>query len=160
MKNSVNSVNSVNQCQLSDSAKQSLCLIGKSKQYILLLILAIAIAYYTVNVQEKQVIAAECCPENLDNFPDMFPFRLSGNVLAINALCFFCMLARQYFCKNTDPTNCSPSYNYTASILALGAGLILLYDLFYVKGRGLQPHRYQHSTKPLSRWLQQLKPSM
>lgn len=139
--------NSINQCRLSDSAKQSLCLIGKSKQYILLLILAIAIAFYTVNVQEKQVIAAECCPEKLDDFPNMFPYRLSGNVLAIIALLFFCMLARQYMCNNTDPTNCSPAYNYTASALAVIAALILFYDLFYVKGRDLQSRRYRQKRK-------------
>lgn len=142
-----NSVNSVNQCQLSDSAKQSLCLFGKSKQYILLLILAIAIAYYTVNMQEKQFIVSECCPENLDKCPNLFPFSVSGNVLAIIALLFFCMLAKQNLCNNTDPTNCSPAYNYTASALAVIAALILFYDLFYVKGRSLQPHRYHQKKK-------------
>ena len=116
-------------CELTEENLETLCSLEKSKNYIALIIIAIAVAYHSVDIEQERLIASVCEPDRLADLPDVFPFEIFTNVSTLIAVYFFYCLSGKTLKEDTNPDNCISSYDFTASALVLIATMIRLYSL-------------------------------
>lgn len=109
-------------------------LIEKSQHYILVIIGATLLSYYSTQIQKQQLICTAverpCCR----CLPDTFSIKFISDVLIIAALFFFFNLSKEQAdaCEN-ETACCSAHFNYTASVLVLLAALIRFFDTNFVR---------------------------
>ncbi len=117
----------------SDEVKKQLCIIDKSEMYIIFILGSVILSLFNIKSQRSNLINSICYPDNPEKIIDTFKCRIVANLLTSCGLVFFLCIAKQALKDNTDASDCSPSYNYVASILVTFAGFIRLFDILYSK---------------------------
>lgn len=110
--------------------------IEKSQQYILVIIGAILLSFYSTQIQKQQLICTAvehpCCR----CLPDTFPIKFISDILILAALFFFFHLSKEQVDSCEGETGCcSARLNLTASMLVLLAALIRFFDINFVRCR-------------------------
>lgn len=125
-------------CEITDeTALKNLNIVDNSLVGLIFVIISLIISYCTTKTDRQKLIASQCAPETLEDFPDDFPTRVGTNLLITTALIYFFSVTKKTLCENTDCTNCSPLFNHISSTLVLGASLLRLYDIFYTRKRSI-----------------------
>lgn len=124
-----------NICEFSDELKQTLCILFRTKTYLILFIIAIIISLYTTDIFIKDTIKAGCNPDEPQEPTNIFKYRVTSNILSTSGLFFFYCLSKKTLENNTDKTDCSPFLNYIASGIVLFAAIIRLYEIIYSECR-------------------------
>ena len=125
--------------ELPDAIKKQLCVIDQSMAYILLVIGAVILSYYSVSIQRKQLICSVTQDECCKCLPDIFPIKCTSSIMIIISVCFFFNIAKEN-CEQqqTDPAICnSAEINYGASLFVLIAAAMRFYDLIKVESSKL-----------------------
>lgn len=114
-----------------EEIKAQLATIDKSQWYIGLTIAAIALSYYTIGIQRKQLLCSVTKDPCCKCLPDPFPLQSLSSILVIVALVFFYNLSAETLCR-TPADKCTCKMNklsYLASALVLAAAVIRFYNL-------------------------------
>ncbi len=120
---------------LSDKLVEQVKVIDESLEFILLILFAVGLNYYSTSIQRKQLICTEAKCEECKCLPDTFPAKLAANLLVLWAILFFFGLSEENL--NTPAPDCvtqkSNQMNYFANLLVLIAAFIRLFDLFLIE---------------------------
>lgn len=117
---------------------KKLCIEDKKEMYIYLSIFSKIISLCDVRQKKDKLITSVLCPEKLKCYPDNFNSKLTKNIISIIIALFYLCLAKDECCHNTDPTDCSYSYDVIIESLSTIASFISLYNTFYIKQRECQ----------------------
>lgn len=123
--------------------QQQLHIIDTSLNYLIILIAAIILSYYSLTVQRQQLILSATGEDLPSCLPNTFHIRLTSSSMVVVSLIFFYLLSDQNArTPQSDPVfNCSNQYNSTASALVLIAAIIRLYDVIFVQHHHTQSDR-------------------
>lgn len=120
----------------SESIKQQLDILETTQRFILLLIGAILLSYYSTTIQKKQLLCTAGCDIHCcDCLPRTFwPHFVSAFTVLI-ATGYFYILSEQQLCTPYDTCiqRRSAEFSRLASLLVLIAALIRLLNLFFVQ---------------------------
>lgn len=113
---------------------QQLCIIDKSLGFLLLIIAAVLLSFYSVAIQRKQLEYGACGEtECLAALPPIYPMKLTAGAIVVGALGFFLQLAQQTLaqaqCQGDADARHSASMNVWAAIFVMAAALIRFYDI-------------------------------
>lgn len=111
---------------LPEETRKQLAIIDKSQWYILVIIGAILLSYYTVSIQRKQLICSATDPELCKCLPKTLPFQALSSIMVITALLFYFKLSGNSMCQaRNDPKQfCRSKINHNADILVIVAALL------------------------------------
>ncbi|MCI8624057.1 MAG: hypothetical protein HFG26_10410 [Provencibacterium sp.] len=113
-----------------DSYAGQLSVVDQSMGFLLLIIFATLLSFYSLTINRRQLIYSQECPEKLESLPPVFPIRLLVGAIVSGCLSFFFHLALQNSREEglTWAERCSAQRNLVASFLVLAAALIRLFD--------------------------------
>lgn len=119
-------VNNVsNSSCLPDEAGKQLCIIDQSKWFLLILIVAVILSYYTVDIQRKQLVCSVTDPQLCKCLPKTFPLQAVTGLMTLAALVFFEKLSCYNVTQAQTPSAVRENkWNHLASILVLAAAAI------------------------------------
>lgn len=115
-----------NRKNLPDEVKSQLAVIDQSQWYILVILAAILLSYYSVNLQKQQLICSATNPEISKCLPDTLPIQAVSSIMIIVALIFFFNLSGETLSNTPCNTKerCRGSLNHLSSTLVLVATLV------------------------------------
>lgn len=112
--------------------------IETSQGFILLLIGAIILSYYTTSIQKKELQCALGCLQNC-SCPDTFIYRVISAIAILIATGYFYILSEQQVC--VPQQNCIQMQiaqnSQVSSLLVLLAAAVRLFNLFFSRFAGL-----------------------
>lgn len=111
---------------LSEEQRQELSILDQSQWHLLILLLAIILSYYSLQVQKQQLVCTATDPELCQYLPKVFPIRAVSQILTIAALIYFFQLSGDTLAQSTKNTvqHCQSSWNHVSSLLVLVAAFI------------------------------------
>lgn len=117
--------------------KEQLETVNQSTFYLILIILAVLLSFWSVLIQREQLKEALAGNVQKATVQDVFPLKFNASVLTVSALGFFFALALRN-CRDTDQRNDpiaqkSAGMNVWASLFVLTAALIRFYDLNFME---------------------------
>lgn len=118
---------------------RQLDILETSQGFILLIIGAILLSYYTTTIQKKQLLcAAGCAIPDCDCLPDPFWMSVASAIAVLAATGYFYILSEQQLCQPQDTCvqRRSAELSRAASLLVLAAAVIRLLNLFFVRAEG------------------------
>lgn len=111
---------------LPDEVKQQLAVIDQSQWYILVILGAIVLSYYNVNIQRQQLICSATDPKLCKCLPPTLPIQAVSSIMVIVALIFFFQLSADTVCSTPCHTKerCRNELSHLSSTLVLVAALV------------------------------------
>ena len=111
---------------LSEQETQELSIIDQSQCYLLILLLAIILSYYSIQIQKQQLICTATDPQLCQYLPKTFPIRAVSQILPVAALMFFFRLSGDTLAQSAPNTRqqCQNGWNHISSLLVLVAAAI------------------------------------
>ncbi len=120
---------------LSENLTEQVKVIDESLEFILIILFAVGLNYYSTSIQRKQLICTEVKCEECNCLPDTFPIKLTANLLVLWAILFFYGLSEENL--NTPAPDCitqkSNQMNYFANLLVLIAAFVRIFDLILIE---------------------------
>lgn len=112
--------------ELPEELAQQVCLIDKSQGYLIIVIAATILSYYTVSIQKQQLICTATDEEICKLLPPTLPIQAVTSILFIVSLVFFYGLTEDNV-RQTKPgtkQHARNQLNHLSSILVLMAAII------------------------------------
>lgn len=123
------------QAQPSAAICHQLQVLETSQGFILLLIGAIILSYYTTTIQKKELKCALGCQLNCNCLPDTFVYSVISAIAVLIATGYFYILSEQQLCapiKSCVQMRAAQN-SRLSSLLVLLAAAIRLFNLFFVR---------------------------
>lgn len=142
-------LNNCNRNNLPDEVQSQLAVIDQSQWYILIILAAIVLSYYSVNLQKKQLICSATDPEISKCLPSTLPIQAVSSIMVIVALIFFFHLSGETLCNTPCNTKerCRSGLNHLSSTLVLVAALVRFGLLTTAPAQNSQANVIQNETQ-------------